>query len=201
MQATPVTQLQWYLMTGTNPSRFTGAEFADGDHIKIGGVAMNANHPVEQVSWNDVQQYITALNTEAERLGHAERYRLPTEAEWEAAARAGTTTAYSFGDDAADLNQHGWHYGNSQNRTHAVAQLRPNPGGLSDMHGNVWEWVQDWHGRNYPAGAATDPQGPASGSYRVLRGGGWNYDAGDARAGSAAATARPFATSTLAFAW
>jgi formylglycine-generating enzyme required for sulfatase activity len=184
MQATQLTQLQWFLMTGRNPSRFSGAPHAEGDHIVINGVAMNANHPVEQVSWNDIQEYITALNAEATRLGHTERYRLPTEAEWEASARAGSTTTYSFGNDAAELNRHGWYSGNSadpvsgERRTHAVAQLRPNPGGLSDAHGNVWEWVEDRYGE-YSPGPATNPRGPASGAFRVFRGGSWFNGAGN----------------------
>ena len=151
-----VTQGQWQAIMGDNPSRFRG-------DVKL---------PVESVSWEDVQEFIRRLNT---REGGS-RYRLPTEAEWEYAARAGTTTAYSFGDDPGRLGDYAWFADNAGDRTHPVGQKNPNPWGLYDMHGNVWEWVQDWHGA-YAAGAAVDPAGPSSGSNRVNRGGGWNGDA------------------------
>lgn len=170
MMATTVTQLQWFLVMGENPSRFKNAEHADGDHIKVGQVSVNAAHPVEQVSWDDVQLFIKKLNA----LSTEYEYRLPTEAEWEAAARAGTQTAYSFGNDAQALNENGWSYENANSRTHAVGLKQPNPAGLYDMHGNVWEWVQDWYSAS--PGSGQDPQGPDTGSYRVLRGGSWyNY--------------------------
>ena len=107
-------------------------------------------------------------------------YRLPTEAEWEYASRAGTTTRWSFGDDASQLGRYAWHAENAGGQTHPVGQLQPNPWGLYDMYGNVWEWVQDWYG-NYTSGTAVDPAGPSSGSNRVFRGGGWSYGAGYCR--------------------
>jgi formylglycine-generating enzyme required for sulfatase activity len=169
MQATPVTQLQWSLVMGKNPSHFK----AGGQTIKVNGrdIPMNFNRPVEQVSWEDAQKYIQKLN----QMDPHYNYRLPTEAEWEYAARAGTDTPYSFGSDPNDLSAHGWHSGNAGNQTHDVASLKPNPNGLYDMHGNVWEWVQDWYEAARPQGAV-DPTGPAQGSNRVLRGGGWNND-------------------------
>ncbi|WP_089939315.1 SUMF1/EgtB/PvdO family nonheme iron enzyme, partial [Candidatus Entotheonella palauensis] len=145
-----VTQAQWEAVMGSNPSD------AKGDAL-----------PVTNVSWNDAQEFIKKLNDREE--GNA--YRLPTEAEWEYAARAGTTTAYSFGDDPGLLDQYGWYDGNSDNKPQAVGLLKANPWGLYDMHGNVWEWVQDWYGDTYPSDAQTDPAGPQNGDQRVVRGG------------------------------
>ena len=155
-----VTQGQWETVTGSNPSRFKG----------------DTNRPVETVSWEEVQKFIDKLNSKE----GGTKYRLPTEAEWEYAARAGSTTAYSFGDDSSQLGKYAWFADNADNTTHPVGKLQPNAWGLYDMHGNVWEWVQDWYGK-YTAEPVTDPQGPASGSYRVLRGGGWGHGAGKCR--------------------
>jgi formylglycine-generating enzyme required for sulfatase activity len=152
-----VTQAQWTAVMGNNPSKFKGQ-----------------SNPVEQVSWDDVQAFIRRLN---QQEGH-KRYRLPTEAEWEYAARAGTTGAYSFGNDADSLGRYAWYYGNSGKKAHPVGQKQPNPWGLHDMHGNVNEWVQDWYGERYYANSpGTDPKGPSSGSDRVVRGGSWFYRA------------------------
>ena len=156
-----VTQEQWVAVMGSNPSKFKGR-----------------TNPVEQVSWNDAQEFVRRLNA---KEGH-NRYRLPTEAEWEYAARAGSTTAYSFGDDAGELGAYAWYDGNSGDKTHPVGQKRPNAWGLYDIHGNVWEWVQDWYGEKYSrSDASTDPRGPSSGEFRVLRGGGWDNNAGYCR--------------------
>jgi formylglycine-generating enzyme required for sulfatase activity len=144
-----VTQAQWQAVMGGNPSHFKGE-----------------TRPVENVSWNDAQQFL-------KKIGNG--YRLPTEAEWEYAARGGTTTEYSFGDDESKLGEYAWFGGNSGRETHPVGQKRPNPFGLHDMHGNVWEWVEDpWH-KNYE-GAPTDGSAWLTGgdnTRRVLRGGSW----------------------------
>jgi formylglycine-generating enzyme required for sulfatase activity len=158
-----VTQAQWTAVMGNNPSKYKGL-----------------NNPVEQVSWDDIHVFMQRLN---QKEGHA-RYRLPTEAEWEYAARAGTESAYSFGDDARELGGYAWHdEGYDFGSTHPVGKKRPNPWGLYDMHGNVYEWVQDWYGeRYYSASPDTDPKGPSSGSYRVSRGGSWYAYAQNCRA-------------------
>jgi formylglycine-generating enzyme required for sulfatase activity len=141
IQLTPVTQCQWALIMGTNPSYFRRADDADDDHIHIVtgkySAEVNCDHPVEDVSWNDVQKYIAQLN----QADGACTYRLPTDAEWEAAARAKTTTPYFFGNDPALLYYFAWHLGNSSGRTHAVAKKAANPDGLYDMYGNVGQLV------------------------------------------------------------
>jgi len=151
-----VTQAQWLEVMGRNPSHFKG----------------DLRRPVERVSWLMIQEFIRKLNA---REGHA-KYRLPTEAEWEYAARAGSTTRYSFGDDASRLTHHAWYKHNDDGTTHPVGQLQPNAWGLYDMHGNVWEWVQDWRGP-YLQGTVIDPKGPLNGNARGYRGGGWGYGA------------------------
>jgi formylglycine-generating enzyme required for sulfatase activity len=156
-----VTQAQWQAAMGKNPSQFKGD-----------------TRPVERVSWNDVQGFIANLN--ARKDGY--HYRLPTEAEWEYAARAGSADS-----GLSNLDQVAWFGDNSADQTHPVGQKRANRWGLYDMQGNVWEWVQDWHGQ-YPREKVTDPNGPVSEKeytvigkggpvpsgylpYRVLRGG------------------------------
>ncbi len=149
LQTTEVTQAQWRAVMGNNPSKFP-----------------EDDRPVEQVSWNDCQTFLRKLN-EREPGRH---YRLPTEAEWEYACRAGSA-AERYGE----LGDTAWYARNAGGATHPVGQKRPNAWGLFDMLGNVWEWCADWYD-DYPAVAVTDPPGPPSGSYRVIRGGGWNQD-------------------------
>ncbi len=157
MQTTEVTQKQWLdVMGGDNPSASCGI----GD-----------NYPVNNVSWNDIQNFLEAINALDDGI-----YRLPTEAEWEYAARAGSTTPYA-NDNTLDVM--GWYSVNSGSTSHEVAQKTSNDWGLYDMHGNVWEWCSDWYGAY--TGGETDPTGPLSGSYRVFRGGSWYCSAGDCR--------------------
>jgi formylglycine-generating enzyme required for sulfatase activity len=153
----PMTQREWKAVMGSNPSSFKGDDL-----------------PVERVSWDKVQEFIKKLN----EIEGTDKYRLPSEAEWEYACRAGTTTKYSFGDSEKKLGSYAWYVKNSDYKTHRVGQKKSNPGGLYDMHGNVWEWVQDeWHD-GYD-GAPTDGSAWESGdgAYRVFRGGSWYYRA------------------------
>jgi formylglycine-generating enzyme required for sulfatase activity/serine/threonine protein kinase len=151
-----VTQQQYQRVMGTNPSHFKGAL-----------------HPVEDVSWEDAVEFCRKLSELPEEKKAGRVYRvLPTEAEWEYACRAGTTTNFCFGNDESELGDYAWYDKNSGNKTHPVVEKKPNPWGLYDMHGNVWEWCSDWYG-DYPASAVVDPVGPATGWGRVIRGGGW----------------------------
>ncbi len=153
-----VTQKQWRDVMGD----YQRPQYNIGDNL-----------PVSSITWNDVRDFIKKLN---EKEG-GNKYRLPTEAEWEYAARAGTTTRYSFGDEESKLGDYAWYDGNSGNKTHEVGQKKPNPWGLYDMHGNVQEWVSDkWH--NDYNGAPTDGSSWESGnsSFRVIRDGGWRYN-------------------------
>jgi formylglycine-generating enzyme required for sulfatase activity len=152
LSKTEVTQAQWQAVMSSNPSSFYGA-----------------TNPVESVSWNDVQRFLKTLN---ESDGCAGCYRLPTEAEWEFAARAGTSTPYNYGEDVNELHIYAWYASNAEGKTHPVGQKRPNAWGLYDMHGNVWEWVEDRHAP-YPGGAANETAS-AGDTARVLRGGGWS---------------------------
>jgi sulfatase modifying factor 1 len=131
--------------------------------------------PVERVSWDSAVEFcrlLTEQERKAGRLPSGWEYRLPTEAQWEYACRAGTQTAYSFGDDESRLADFAWHDDNSAGRTHEVGQKLPNAWGLRDMHGNVWEWCSDSHQRALVGG--TDPEFAEAALYRVLRGGSWN---------------------------
>ena len=161
-----LTQGQWEAVMGTTP--WSGRDY----------VQENPNNPAVYISWNDVQAFIVKLN---ETEG-SEVYRFPTEAEWEYSCRAGTTTLWSFGDDESQLGEYAWYSDNSGGvAAHEVGTKLPNPWGLYDMHGNVWEWVQDWWYGSYSSGAQTDPTGPATGSSRVVRGGYVGSNARDVR--------------------
>ena len=164
-----VTQAQWQAVMGT--ASFTSAR--SNPYYNLPGMADRLNKPDHPatVSWNEAQAFVQRLNA---KEGHT-RYRLPTEAEWEYAARAGTTTAYSFGNDASQLSRYAW-FGEdfASGSTHAVGQKLPNPLGLHDVHGNVWEWVSDRYVERYDPRDVVDPQGPSSGESRVVRGGSWH---------------------------
>jgi formylglycine-generating enzyme len=177
-----VTQAQWEEVMGNNPSHFKGA-----------------NRPVEKVSWNGIASFcekITEAEREAGRLPAGMAYQLPTEAQWEYACRAGTTTAFSFGDsltsDQANIIVGGPH------ETTDVGKYPANAWGFHDMHGNVWEWCADWYG-NYPIGAVSDPVGPAVGSARVGRGGSWYFPAGYARSANRFRDGPAYSTGSLGF--
>jgi formylglycine-generating enzyme required for sulfatase activity len=178
----PVTQAQWKAVMGSNPSRFKGDD-----------------RPVETVSWEDCSEFIKRLN---QKTGL--QFRLPTEAEWEYAARAGSTTEYCFGDDEKQLGDYAWFYENSRSETHPVGQKKPNDFGLFDMHGNVWEWCSDWYSDSYyeeckRQGTVDDPVGPSTGSSRVLRGGGWSSDAVSCRSANRDYDASGFRYGDLGF--
>ncbi len=148
-----VTQKQWLAIMNSNPSAFKGK-----------------NRPVENVSWDNIQLFIASLNVNEK----TEAYRLPTEAEWEYVARAGSQKAYSFGDNPSKLKAYGWYAVTSGARTHPVGRLKPNRFGVYDMHGNVFEWCQDQYGADYYAKSPQrDPRGPSIDAERVRRGGGW----------------------------
>ena len=158
-----VTQQQWGAVMGNNPSHFKGPQ-----------------NPVERVSWDDCQEFLAKLNEKVANTG--KKFGLPTEAQWEYACRAGTTTPYSFGDDEALLGEFAWFEGNSNEKTHPVGGKKPNAWGLYDMHGNVWEWCQDWGNEEYYRNSPPeDPTGPTAGPGRIVRGGGWIREPRDCR--------------------
>ncbi|MCX5677397.1 MAG: formylglycine-generating enzyme family protein [Planctomycetota bacterium] len=159
MGVTEVTQAQYEAVMGTNPSDSKGP-----------------TNPVERVSWNDAADFCRKLS---EKTGKT--VRLPTEAEWEYACRAGSKNRFSFGDSDDCMADYAWYHVNSDRKTQPVGRKKPNAWGLYDMHGNVWEWCADWDGP-YPARSVTDPKGPASAPSRVLRGGSWNDVPNDCRA-------------------
>jgi formylglycine-generating enzyme required for sulfatase activity len=177
-----VTQAQWQAVMGTNPSKFKD------DPANL----------VERVSWDDTQPFLTKLNDT--RLVNQWRFVRPTEAQWEYACRAGTTTVFPFGNSEIILAEYAWYQASSQNRAHAVGQLKPNAFGLYDMLGNVWEWCDDWHmGGYYAQAPQDDPSGPTIGSARVLRGGYYQTEAGGCRPAARTLRAPSFRQNDLGF--
>ena len=171
ISARPVTQMHWQAVMGSNPSRFQ-----DGWAAGL--------RPVESVSWHDALEFIDKLNEleqGKERLGLTGRWRLPSEVEWEYCARSGTKSRWHFGDSDTDLNDHGWHAGNSGATTREVGQKKANEWGLSDMHGNVSEWCQDDFESDYSGGLSQQPKQNDSG-VKVHRGGSWFTESDATRA-------------------
>jgi len=171
---TEVTQVQWKEVMGTEP--WKGLELLKAHNYC----------PATYVSWDHATEFcekLTEIERKAGKLKANEEYRLPTEAQWEYACRAGTTTTYSFGDDVSKLGEYGWFGGNDgEMYAHKVGMKKPNFWGLHDMHGNVREWCSDWYGEKLSSGV--DPVGPNAGSDRVIRGGGWGNGASDCRSAS-----------------
>ena len=175
MGVSPVTQSQYEAVTGKNPSYFSkkGAGKAEVRKMDTGAF------PVETVSWQDAVEFCEKLSALAEEKEGKRLYRLPGEAEWEYSCRGGLASKpFHFGD-TLDKTLANFQVSGLQ-RTSAVGSYPPNAFGLQDMHGNVWEWCQDWYG-DYPTGPAVDPTGPDEGAYRVFRGGGWGNDSGFCR--------------------
>ncbi len=178
MGTTEVTQEQYEAVMGKNPSLFKAPK-----------------NPVEQVSWNDAVEFCKKVSASTRRT-----VRLPTEAEWEYACRAGSKTQFCFGDDAKQFGDYAWYHANSRLKTHPVAQKKPNAWGLYDMHGNVREHCLDWWEKGYYAKAhATDPQGPASGRYRVVRGGAYGYPESGCRSATRDADAPDYRINNVGF--
>ena len=173
---TEVTQALWQAVMGNNPSYFKGD-----------------NLPVERVSYNDVKEFITKLNQKTGKT-----FRLPTEAEWEYAARGGKKSKGYKYSGSDNINDVAWYKDNSDDKTHPVKTKRPNELGIYDMSGNVYEWCSDWYG-GYSSNAQTNPQGPSGGSYRVFRGGSWSNNARRCRASNRDVVILSFLIGNLGF--
>jgi formylglycine-generating enzyme required for sulfatase activity len=165
-------------------SGYKPATGGDGNDWQNPGTDQADDYPVVMISWNDADAFCKWLSKK-----EGKTYRLPSEAEWEYACRAGTKTAFSFGDDAKDLEKYGWFKENADGKRHPVGKLLPNKWGVYDMHGNVYQWTADWHGADYFKNSPeSDPRGPSDGTDKVMRGGEYSYPAWACR--SAARKAR-----------
>lgn len=154
-----VTQKQYEAIMGSNPSQYPGPD-----------------NPVDSISWHEANEFCQKLSARPEEKAAGNVYRLPTEAEWEYACRAGTSTVFCFGDDESLLGEYSWYKQTAQSTTHPVGKKKPNPWGIYDMYGNAYEWCHDWF-EPYPSEPVTDPQGPETSRGRVLRGGGFSNSA------------------------
>jgi formylglycine-generating enzyme required for sulfatase activity len=169
MLKTEVTQFQWVKIMGFNPSYFQERSDCPHNHQIIDGVHLCPKMPVENIKWIKIQDFLHKLNILSKR-----QYRLPTEAEWEYAARAGNDMTFIHSNSHYNLKEYAWFDDNTDNKPKDVATKRPNNFGLYDMSGNVWEWVQDWYDdRYFNRGPIRNPQGPRNGKVKVLRGGSW----------------------------
>lgn len=180
IQTTEVTQNHWKIVMGNNPSHFN----------KCSGWAC----PVENISWDEVQEFIRKLN----ELEGSDKYRLPTEAEWEYVCRIGGTTRFTYGNDEKSFGGYAWYINNSENTTHEVGSKIPNAWGLYDIHGNVSEWCSDMYG-DYPSDPVRDPKGPEYGTHRVIRGGSWSDQSKFNRCSNRDAVAHGTRTSNIGF--
>jgi formylglycine-generating enzyme required for sulfatase activity len=196
-----VTQGQFKKVMGYNPSYFSkdgkgkqgvayGSWKPGGGKEEVKGLGSTDDLPVEQVSWQEAQAFLKKLSERPQEMKKGRKYRLPTEAEWEYACRAGTTTAFHYGDSLSSQQANfkgsrpygGATTGPYLGRTSQVGSYKPNAFGLHDMHGNVSEWCQDWYGEDYYKGSPRrDPAGPSKGSSRVMRGGCWGFGGEDCR--------------------
>lgn len=186
MSVREVTQAQWHEIMVVNPSDHKGTDL-----------------PVTNVSWDECRTFCRRL-TEREhasgKLPAALSYRLPTEAEWEYACRAGSAAAYCFGDAEARLGEYAWYKANSDGRPQPVGRRQPNAWGLFDMHGNVWEWCQDLYDKAYYESSPTnDPPGAAEATARVVRGGAWKYDAATCRSANRGKSYGSYRSALLGF--
>ena len=161
----PVTQSQWAEVMATTLAQQRDKANKDWPFFGEG-----ADNPIYYVSWEEAAEFCTKLSKKTGRT-----VKLPTEAQWEYACRAGSRTKFGFGANEEDFGDYAWYTKNSDEKTHPVGQKKPNTWGLYDMHGNVWEWCRDWYDKDYysATGNVLDPQGPEDGAFRVLRGGCW----------------------------
>ena len=173
-----VTQNEYERITGERPSAYRSAQSSFG---KVGERFKGSSYPVNGIGWEDAVTFCKKLSDLPEEKNAGREYRLPTEAEWEYACRAGSTTMFGFGDSVATLGEYAW-FGDDLEGARPVGKKKPNKWGLYDMHGNVFEFCQDWYGdADYPSGEAIDPKGPSDGRTRVSRGGCWKCNAADCR--------------------
>jgi formylglycine-generating enzyme required for sulfatase activity len=211
----PVTQGEFEKVMDADPSAFTEKQMdasAFTPPLSEGEVKSRLNvrkklagketsrHPVETVHWLEAIEFCRRLSAIPAERAARRVYRLPTEAEWEYSARAGTTTRWCCGDDEADLQQFAWFNKNAGGMTHPVGEKKPNAWGLCDMHGNVYQWCADWFGADYyQHSPPSDPAGPAAGSDRVMRGGSWSFNSSDCRSAHRFGAARAHRTRNIGF--